>query len=465
MFSPLLATAIVPESKGDELLRLWPAPEKPDATSGHRLPAGIPDYEKNDRLANMRSRILAYRAAERHPAVQVGLQIYQSVMAGGTWRVVPADDERPECVAYAEHIARSLGIRTDSLGDVVPQSMTGRPWERRVLELLLAERYGWHWWELVCHDIDGVRYTFMLWRDPGSTFAFIVDSLDRLVAIRQLPVTGLGPMVDVPMSRVLLLGRDQVGTQYDGIGLMRGIEPMTVDSNRTANTLAVVVERWGAPTPVVEVDWDAATAMGLTAEQAKASQAEWLTWAENYISGERQGAAPPPFIKITAYDGEKAARSLPDLISTLDAQDRRILTAFLAQFLQLGASGSGGSYSLGEVHSDALAKVAENTLTGIGEQMDSYIKRAIAWQFGEVPDEDLPRLEVSGIRSPMWVNKLSELVQLVNAGLLTPTADLEAEVMRGVQLTSEPSTRTDAQRLSGRGQSSAPILPTPKAQP
>lgn len=455
-----IGSAVIPAEAGAELLRFDPPPRKPTGTSGHWLPAGFPDYEKNGRLAQMRDRILAYRVAERHPAVMVGLQVWHSLMLAGKWSVNPANDS-PEAVAYAEHIARSLGIRTESLGGKAPPAMLGKPWESRLLELLLSERYGWHWWELVCEDIDGVRYTHMLWRDPASTFQFVTDGLERLVAIRQLPVTGLGGMRTVPMGRVLLMGREQVGTQWDGIGILRGIEPMVGDSNRTANILAVTVERWGCPTPLITADVDVMQTLGITPEQAKADVATWQAWGEQYISGERQSCAPPPWVKVGAYDGDKSARNLPDLIATLDAQDRRILQAFLAQFLMLGAAGSGGSYSLGQVHSDAASTAAENVLQRVAEQLKSYMLRALSWQFGDIDPAKMPTLEIDGIRSPLWTERLNELVALINAGVVTPTTDMAAEILKRLQFDAVEPERSPAQRLSGRALP-GPVLPTPK---
>ena len=440
-------SAIVSEDDGRSMLASK-RPRAAQGTSGHILPAGIPDYEKNPRLANMRERILAYRVAERHPAVQAGRLVWEMAILAASWRVVPASDD-PDDIARAEHIARNLGIKTESLGQDPPSAVLGRPWEQTLLQLLPSQLYGWQWWEMVCEDVDGVRYTHLLWRDPASTYAFVQDTFDRLVAIRQLPVTGYGGMRTIEAGRFVLLGRGQAGSNWDGVGMLRGIEPLCVDANSAANALGVAVQRTGTPTPYVQIDEVRAAAAGLSPDQIRQEIETWGVYAQNYIAGERQGIASGGWVDWSVFDAGGPG-GLDHLVSTLDAYDRRILQAFLAQFLQLGASGSGGSYSLGEVHADIAQQAAEQTCQTIAEQLAWFVECSLRWQFGSADPGRLPRLVPEGNRSPLWLEHLSELTSLASQGMLTPDDSMAEELRRGLQFESLEPRRSTAQRIGGR---------------
>ena len=64
----------------------------------------------------------------------------------------------------------------------------------------------------------------------------------------------------------------------------------------------------------------------------------------------------PTAIGTLSQFGGMKADSTAGFESVVNLQQRFILTAFLAQFLMLGASGSGGSYSLGQTHADGHSK-------------------------------------------------------------------------------------------------------------
>ena len=423
-------------------------PTAAKGTSGRPLLGGrVYGYEHNTRLQGPQALMTAYRKAERTPGVASGWGCARGLALSARWDVEAADDS-PEAQAYAEHVRVNLGIGGR-------RSPLGRSWERLLAEFLQPQLRGFGWWELVTQDVVNAgrttRYTSIRWRDPASVYQWLVDADETLAGIVQYSA-GVYSMAEVPMSQVLYLSRDAEGTNFEGQGLLRSIEPWTRDQTATAQAMMAAVQRWALGTPEAILDrelWNRAHP-GKTDSDFAAECATWDTILTKYMSYDRNFITHGNWVTLSQFGGMKAD-STAGFESVVNLQQRFILTAFLAQFLMLGASGSGGSYSLGQTHADVAQQAAENMLEGVRDDLNtSLLPRMVRWQFGaDVPDDKLPALTFSGLRAPLWVEIMDKLPAVFSGLGLTPQTDIEAEVLEQLGFKASAIDRTPEQRMRG----------------
>lgn len=450
---------VTPERAG-AMLDTSNAPTRPVGSSGKPLQGGqVYGFEHNRRLQTPQKAMEAYRRAERTPGVVSGWGCARSLALSARWDVEAADDSL-EARAYAEHVRRNLGI-----GGV--RSALGRSWETLLAEFLAPQLRGFGWWELVTQDVqDGetgavTRYTSPLWRDPASVYQWLVDDSERLVGIVQR-ADWLRGSVEVPMSQVLYLSRDAEGTNFEGMGIIRPVEPWTRDQTTTAQAMMAAVQRWSVGTPDVALDrelWNRAHP-GKTDADFNTERDAWTRIMREYMAYERNYIVRGSWVTIGQFGG-MAAESAASFETVINLQQRFILTAFLAQFLMLGASGSGGSYSLGQTHADVAQQAAENMLESVRDGLNtSLVPRMVRWQFGaDVRDHRLPVLTFSGLRAPLWVDLLDKLPAVFSGLGLTPQTEIEAEVLGELGFKAQAVDRTPAERIRGTMGRPAPAPP------
>jgi len=443
------ASNVTPERASQMRDTLTP-PTAAKGTSGKPLLGGrVSGFEHNTRLQGPQALMLAYRKAERTPGVASGWGCARGLALSARWDVEAADDSA-DAQAIAEHVRVNLGIGGR-------RSPLGRAWERLLAEFLMPQLRGFGWWELVTQDVVSngrtTRYTGIKWRDPASVYQWLVDADETLVGVVQYSA-GVYSMAEVPVSQMLYLSRDAEGTNFEGQGLLRSIEPWTRDQTATAQAMMAAVQRWALGTPEAILDremWNRAHP-GKTDADFAAECAAWDGILKSYMSYEKNYITHGNWVALSQFGGMKAD-STAGFESVVNLQQRFILTAFLAQFLMLGASGSGGSYSLGQTHADVAQQAAENMLEAVRDDLNtSLIPRMVRWQFGaDVPDDALPRLTFKGLRAPLWTQLMDKLPALFAAGAVTPSDDMETEILAETGFKSEPAKRTTDQRVRGIG--------------
>ena len=387
-------------------------------------------YEHNFRLQAHPDRIAAMRKCLTYGPVAIGLDAWLGIMHQPTWTCEPAD-ESPEAAAYAEHLALCLGIGR--------QSPIGVSWPAKLEELLGACHYGFGVWETIPKAVDGVYYTQLLYRDQASIAQWIVDTSDRLVAFEQVPVSGLGYGVPIPMSQALhIVWRPVSADDYTGVGMLRAVEPIYRENVALQQLATVAAQRWAVGTPTGTLDPEIAEKFGINTPELMASElAKLRNTLKGYASHEQANLLYLPWVKIDQFGGDIS--QLPAIDTMIDARDRRILTVWLQQWLMLGSANAGGSYSLGDIQVKAAREHAAGVLTWLCRSLDTFIERAIRWQFGPVSSGKMPRLRFDGLSSETFVEKLADLPSLVTAGLLVPDATAQDSVRRALELPPSPT--------------------------
>ena len=386
-------------------------------------------YEHNRRLQAHRDRITAMRRCNTYGPVAIGLDAWLGVMHQPTWSCEPGDDS-PAAQVYADHLAACLGIGR--------HSPLGVNWAAKLEELLTACLYGFGLWETIPENIDGVWYTRLLYRDPASISHWVVDESDRLVAAEQVPLQGFGTGVVIPMSQLLhIVWRPVSADDYTGVGMLRAVEPLYNDAVTLQQLAIVAAQRWAVGTPTVTLDEEMAARYGMdTPELMAAELAKAKSTVKGYTSHEQAHITHLPWVKLGDYGGDIS--QLPAIDGMIDARDRRILTVWLQQWLMLGSANAGGSYSLGDAQVRAGRDHAGGVLSWLCQALQTYIARAVRWQFGPVQNSQLPRLRFDGLASEAFVEKLTALPSLVSAGLLVVDDTVTTDIRRALEFTGVP---------------------------
>jgi hypothetical protein len=411
--------------------------------AGHGLSAVV---EGNRRLSANKSRQQAYAVAERCEAVATGAGLQASLCLSATWRVEPADPDDPKAVEYADHVRRNFGIDDED-------GVLAGGFEQLVRELLIGRMRGYCLHEVVAVDLDGSRYAVPLWRDQSTVQYWLVDKAHRLVGIEQASASSgnmSGAAAIIPASRLLHCRWGGVGVDFEGIGALRSVEPDARDLTTLANLRMVAAQRFACASPMAVIDLEKLRSAypDLDDDRREAVRSTLETLLSRYTSGEHSHIIVEDWVTITAY-----APGLSDqfaLAKVIDSVRLYVLTSFQAQFLSLGSSGSGGSYSLGEVQADVAVQAASNILDWVISSLRPLVGLSLAYQFGPVPRALWPVLAFGGLRREQWTSQVADLVSLIGAGMVTATPEDEPHIRAALGLPAAVVERSIDERLRSR---------------
>jgi hypothetical protein len=120
------------------------------------------------------------------------------------------------------------------------------------------------------------------------------------------------------------------------------------------------------------------------------------------------------------------------LDSVIENENKNMAKAFLANFMELGLSGS-GSYALGSDLSDIFLNGIQLYANKICDQINrQVIKPLIIAKFGNA--KKYPFLKVTGINDKAGKEKAEVVTMLVNAGIISPSDQLEDALNRDFDL-------------------------------
>ena len=424
----------------------------------------VNDGETNQRLVAVAPRIAAYRQAMRCAPCAVGAQALLGLATSATWDVAPAPDS-PASEAAAEVIRRTLGLGGYSAPVI---EWDGRvlalpSWEARLRQLLVGALYGFSIAEMVAYPYQGTTYVDLEPRDQSSIRRWVYEGR-RLVAVDQWlrEPGGLSSVGDVriPYERLVHLVWPSLSEGVEGVGLLRQVEPLAQDYRRAAQLRQVLSQRYAVPTPTISIDEEKLARVNGSAPSTteyEAARDELLETLRRYTSHEESALVLPSWATLTF----SAPSSVEGLNSTIEALSREILQAFYAQHLALGSASSSGAYATAQTHAELAAQMAGDLCQWVSEGLAGYLRAIVLANIGPIPLDELPRLTYSGIRSSLWVEKVGDVVQLLSAGVITPSAEDERAIRQALELpapTRAAEVRSERERL-GRTLRPAPLSP------
>lgn len=236
----------------------------------------------------------------------------------------------------------------------------------------------------------------------------------KLSSIMQISNGDLGKGVtEIPAPYLLVFNIDQDGANYEGIGMFRPIYGNYFRKNIYLKLNAIGTEKYAVPTPVIKIQAGFEKTDGYKA---------LIAALEVYTSGQSNYLIVPNDVDVTfpgasAYDPSKVD-------GAIDAEDRRMAKAFLANLLELAMNGGGGAMALGSVLSDfflgGIVYIGDRICEPFNQQLIPELVR-----MNRGPRQKYPTLKVSGIDNKAGLELSTILDNLVKSKLIVPDDKLE----------------------------------------
>jgi hypothetical protein len=214
---------------------------------------------------------------------------------------------------------------------------------------------------------------------------------------------------------------DRGGSNYEGISALRPCYGNWWRKNNFNKINAIGIEKFAVPTPIATIP---------QGRQASTQYTKLITALEKYTTHQSNYLIKPEGfdidLKTNTYDPSKVEISIEN-------EDKRMVKAFLANFLELGMSGS-GAYALSNDLSDFFLTGLEFMAEEIADQINkNLIPQLIKMNFG--PRDKYPTLKFSGISDKAGKELADILSVLTNAQILTPDDNLEKHLRKRLGVT------------------------------
>lgn len=436
---------ILTGDEAEEAKRLPPTPSDVRGNSGNPLMSGrVSDaHEHNSKLADGQF-FTDVRKMLRSPAARVAANKRIQMMQAATFTVVspPGASDEP-----GDFLREQFG-----LDEFAGAGRLAHTWRDFVGAAAMSTLAGCAIFELAWKTEDDRNWiAAFLPRDVDSVDAWVTDESEALCGIRQKPTwvgrTGHGGEF-LPANNLLVLTHMGSPGNPEGNGDLRAPWSQWRDQQKLYNLAMAGAQRFAMGVPQVRIDVEKAKAMGFIGADAtiigdESPEARWYAaqahqaeqWASLFVAGAKAFVVPPPYWEISFIGGADGYD--PDkIIAQIEHLERVQLMAGDAQWMQLGSSGSGGSYALGQVHAEGGVISAESGLRVICDGVNGphrpgggIVGALMRYNFPSLKPREFPAVQFSGVRAPKWVEHIDKLPGLVGAGVFTPTNKTE-EAMR-----------------------------------
>jgi phage gp29-like protein len=266
----------------------------------------------------------------------------------------------------------------------------------------------------------------------------------KLASVAQYAYGDLQRLVDLPAEFLLVFTLQKEGSNYEGISGLRPCYGPWLRKNNYLKLNAIGIEKSAVPTAIAKVPEGKGDSPEL--ERLKEVLGSWVSHEQGYIT---VPAGWDISLNSNNFDPSKVEASV-------DAEDKRMVKAFLANFLELGMSGT-GAYALSNDLSDFFLGGLEH-VAGIvtGAINANVIPNLIKMNRG--PREAYPKLKVSGISDKAGQELAKSLKDLSDSKVLIPDDMLEDDVRRRYGL---PKKSDIGQRFGGQTDGGTPADPAP----
>ncbi len=368
-------------------------------TSGTEIYSGYFDEEYLDKLLAERGIEVFDQMRRSDGHVKMLLNAVKNPIKSAKWVVQPAseDDQDMEIAEFIKFVLmEDIGTRTKkkTFRAFIEEALTviefGHVVFERVHKVVQnSERFGNY---LGLADL-GFRHqrSLLEWR------LFRDGSIDCL---RQLVNGDLG--VDTVMlgENLIVVSMDKEGDNYEGISMLRPLYGSYFRKNIYRKLQAIGIERASKGVPIATVDSNSTQATDY--EDSVDNIQEII---DRLSAHEMSGAVFGAGVSVTSLKIEHDSEKVQEVINS---ENSEMSGAFLANFLQLGQNGNGGSFSLGTDLSDIFLNGIQYIADNIAEPINiDLIPELVRARFGE--QARYPRLVALGINDKAG-KELAEIV-------------------------------------------------------
>ncbi len=365
------------------------------------------------------------------PIVMRGWHMLRQTLLSASWRFEPGINDDVTAEELARYANEAFGF-----GPYAGQMKTS--WESQLSYLLQFVTLGYRYAEEIYKVGPDSTGRVKVWlshyadREPSAHQKWLSKDNQHLDGVLQNMI-GLTTPEPIPANKLLLLTLNQTGSNFEGVGLLRPAWYPWRAKQRNTNLLFIGVERAAIPTPKIVIDRAQAESLGYTDGDIDAMSKDAEAQAQALLATDQSYLVENPAVKFETYaPGDSLHVDKALAINTMC--DSQISAAFLTQFADLGNTET-GARSVGEIHLSVFRRAAINlcdivaaAVSGVDRPGGGTIGRLIRWNYGAVDPSKLPRLTHTGLDTDDLADSLAALPALVDAGLLTPTDDLERAI-------------------------------------
>lgn len=375
----------------------------PLTTSGTEIYSG---YIAEDHLSSLRGheRAKVFDKIRRSDAqARMLLNSVKNPIRSATWEVHPADDsaEAEKDAELIRHVLFSCSGFSfkKTLGEILTMIDFGYAALEKTYRVVLDDpKMGSY------HGIAGLS-----WINPKTIHKFNVNrATGELLTVSQYAYGDLERTVDVPAKYLLHFVLDREGANYEGLSWLRPVYGNYLRKNEFMKLNAIGVEKFAVPTPRVKVP---------AGFQNSESFQYLLQALEVYTSGEANYLTYPAEYEIDF--GSNSTYDPAKVDAAVDAEDRRMAKAFLANFLELGTGSSSGSFALGKDLSDFFS----SGLIYIADEIAEVFNRNLIPELmllNRGPRASTPKLVHSGIDDKAGKELAEVLSMLATSQYIVP---------------------------------------------
>lgn len=299
-----------------------------------------------------------------------------------------------------EAINRELFKRDIQFKSVLREMIrVGLPMGFSLFEMVLAKR------------ADMIGVAALESRKPKTIYAW--ETTDHKPGVTQVVVS---EKFSIPRDKLLIFTHDQEGDNYEGISILRGAYKHWIYKDSYYLMDAVKSERQSNGIPYAKGDYT---------PQEKAEVEELLRAIR---ANEQSFLILPSSTEEVGFLDMKANTTV-DLYPGINHHDRQIAKSMQLQFIDIGGSGSSGSFAASNDQKDLYYLALEAIADNVSATFQKLIDRLVAINFSNV-DEN-PRLVHSHVSSQDIEKLANAFDKFVGAGVITPDVEIERAV-RGI---------------------------------
>lgn len=423
-------------------------------STGTEIFGGYLTEEYLDDLKGRQAADIYDKMRRSDPKIKMITSAMKNPIKSGSWQVMikPGIDESDEnAIAQKELIEHILfhDLGDDGKGGT-------KTWTRFLHEALSMIEFGFSAFEKTYKPVlghpkfgsyNGIKS--LGFRSQRTIEKWNLCKAGTLASVSQFAYGDSQKVSDIPASFLLHFAIEMEGSNYEGISILRSCYGPWLRKNNFLKLIATGTEKYAMGIPTLEIP----SGQENTEQYQKALDA-----LRKYVSGKAAYLTRPKGWELTItanpFDAQK-------IRAVVNEENVEIVNSALANFLELGQSGS-GSYSLSFDLSDFFLGGLEHVAGIICEEVNQgLIKDLVMMNFGTSP---MVELKCSGISDKAGEELSKVIFNLTQVGHLTPDDKLEDSLRKRFGLPNRDESSSRAMPTKGGFETTDSTTPLPNTE-
>jgi len=371
----------------------------------------LAENEYNADLKGSKGRAIYEKMRKSDGQVKAALLACKLPVLSASWAIEPASED-PADVDIAGSIESNLF-----------DGMTVT-WDNFLSHSLLMLDFGFMIFEKVFELVDGkYQWRKLAPRLPNTVFQWHLDDNGGLQGIQQAVYKGTQyEFIDIPVEKLLVFTNNKEGANFEGESILRAAYKHWYYKDNLYRIDAMAAERHALGVPFFQHPADAKT--------EDKSRIDEL--------GQRLYAHEQAYIRLAEgyeFDIKGLSGTIKDILPSINEHNRQIAMSVLADFMVLGTADV-GSYALSRDKSSFFLLSLNAVAKNICDTFNRYaIPQLVDLNYNVT---DYPQLTYSGLGMRDIGIYAKAVTDLITAGALTPTPDIEDVLRDMLSLQAKP---------------------------